>query len=213
MDVRRTLRLLAVGLLAASVLTACTVSVTGGVAGGALSALLLLLLVVAGGSQTACDDDDGPAPDPEDAAARLDGGLDFGPCLGAPLDDMFPPDAQIGPCLSPLEPDSSVGPCLGAPLDDMGVIDAQVGPCLSPPEQDFGVGPCLDTLPEDAGPPDAEIGPCLSPPPPPGDAGFGAALPPRPGVLDKAAILARVLPGLPPDVAARLAPGDDRRES
>ncbi|MEZ4471301.1 MAG: hypothetical protein R3F60_10975 [bacterium] len=204
MDVRRTVRVIAVAILAGSVLTACTVSVAGGLAGGALSAVLLLLVLVAGGSQTGCDDDDGPSPDPEDGAVVADGAVDLGV------------DMSIGPCLSPPEPDMAIGPCLGAPQDDMGVdaaVDAQIGPCLSPPEQDFGVGPCLDTLPEDAGlPPDAEIGPCLSPPPPPGDAGFGS-LRPRPGVLDKAAILARVLPGLPADVAARLAPSDPTEKS
>jgi hypothetical protein len=205
----RWLRILATAALAASVLTACTVSVQGGLIGGILSTFLVIFLFLTTASQQGCDDDDTkPDPDPEDAGAI---------------------DGIIGPCLSPIEPDGgldmSIGPCLGAPQEDMG-LDAQVGPCLSPPQQDAAldarIGPCLEAPLEDMGPdarigpcldieadaardaaPDAEIGPCLSPPLPEDG---GAQIPKRrgPTALDHEAILARVLPGLPADIAARL---------
>lgn len=209
------LRVVAIAALAASVLTACTVSVQGGLIGGILSTLLVVFLFLSGMSQQGCDEDDTkPDPDPEDATV---------------------PDAHIGPCLSPLEPDGgldmSIGPCLGAPQEDMG-LDAQVGPCLSQPQQDAAmdarIGPCLEAPLEDLGADarigpcldvdaardaaqDAEIGPCLSPPPPP-EGDMGAALPRRrPVALDHEAILARVLPGLPADIAVRLGGPKDGR--
>jgi len=197
-------RLVVAVALGASLLTACTVSVPGGLIGGALSTVLaIVLFALAGGSQAGCDDETSPTPDPEDAA--------IGPCLTA---DMFIPDMEIGPCLSALPPDEGViGPCLGAPQEDMGP-DARIGPCLEAPLEDMGVGPCLDTPFEDMGVPrDAEIGPCLSPPPPPqGD--MGAVVPRRSSAaLDREAILARVLPGLPADVAARLGSGRNSTEN
>lgn len=200
---QRRLQLFAVGLLAASVLTACTVSMEGGIIGGGISLLLAALLFLGVGvTQSGCDPEEAD-PEPEidaEIGPCLQPPFDaeLGPCLSAPLHDMGSeiPDAEIGPCLSapapdmgPEIPDAEIGPCLQPPLPDMGPLepDAELGPCLSAPPPDMGpeipdaeIGPCLDVPPDDASLPDAELGPCLSPPPPPPDEKHGQAIPEQP---------------------------------
>lgn len=183
---------------ALSVLTACTVSMSGGLLGALASiGVAVTVFLLAGATQTGCVED--PAPDPEaDAGADADVDAHVGPCLSQPL-----PDMDIGPCLSPLEPD----------MGDQGVepeLDMDIGPCLSPPELDRGVdmeiGPCLDVpapdqgLRPDAGP-DAFLGPCLSPPPPDPEDGSGQL---SPEAIDKAAVFDKVAASLPADIVARL---------
>ncbi|MFN3201644.1 MAG: hypothetical protein ACE366_24790 [Bradymonadia bacterium] len=206
---------LVVLLLSASVLTACTVSVEGGLIGGGLSLLMALLLFIGVGvTQTGCDSEEATTDD------LGTGDMAVGPCLS--VDAFMPPDGDVGPCLGALPddagldsgidagpPDFEVGPCLQPPLPDL-------GPCLSPDmNPDFEVGPCLDVPPDDAalpdaGFPDAELGPCLSPPPPPDeDEKHGMHTPHE--VRDatsggRQAVVERVLAtrDLPPDIAARL---------
>ena len=179
---KRRLRWAVLAGLAMSVLTACTVSVSGGILGALASmGVFALFALLVGGAQTGCVED---APAPDDAEVDIE----VGPCLR----DMAPPweDATIGPCLtpdqgSPEEDAAVIGPCLGAPLEDMG------------PRLDAAP---LDMRVDDAGPPDLSIGPCLEPPPEP-DQPPGKAM--APGV-DRAALFAKVTAGLPADVAARL---------
>lgn len=181
-------------LFAVSVLTACTVSVEGGLI-GTLTTLLVgvALFFGVGVTQSGCIEDN-RLPDPDEIDAQVGpclaplledaqismGDGSVGPCLGALLEDARVPDAIIGPCLSQVEAD--IGPCLDIAAEDIGI-----GPCLEPPFDDVGVGPCLDVPAPDAEigpclgapledvgvgpcldvpPPDAEVGPCLSPPPP-----------------------------------------------
>ena len=233
----RPAHVLAVSVLAASVLTACTVSLPGGLVGGAFSVLLLLFLLTGAATSTGCDpEDDDSAPDAY-----------VGPCLSAPPPEMGVMDAEIGPCLSAPPPemgviDAEIGPCLSAPPPEMGVMDAAVGPCLSqlPPDMgvanDASVGPCLSQLPPDMGMPadagadaeaDAEqdageveeppVGPCLSPPAPGSDRerrhgmNYQEAPPISPDTVDRKSALARVLErgGLPADVISRLTSEQD----
>lgn len=199
-------QVLGVGL-AASLLTACTVSVSGGLLGAlATAGLTLALLAFAGASQTGCVED--PSPSPDDAGVDPDVGpcltdlmtpclsadMFIGPCLGAPLQDAGP-DLTVGPCLSrPLEdagPEIDAGPC----LTDMAPFDAAIGPCLEPPPVDAGVD----------GSPDAQIGPCLDVPEPEPMPDAGAQR-----VIDSGAVFAKVTAGLPADVVARLVRPSDK---
>jgi hypothetical protein len=128
-------------LLAASVLTACTVSVSGGMA-GVISALALgAALLGLGASTSGCDDSVG---------ACLSS--DVGPCLSQALDagpDGLAP-AEVGPCLQPPLPDAS--PDTATP--DAASPDAHIGPCLSPRPPDQGVGALDPELrPEQLSPP------------------------------------------------------------
>lgn len=130
---RNVLQWLALAAIAASVLTACTVSVSGGIL-GALGSLGLLgcLLFLVGVTQSGCIED---PPGRDDAEVRDGGLLDVGPCLRGPrpAEDMHL-DMRA-------QPDAGIGPCLGAPLPDRGAqMDA------GPP--DARVGPCLDVPPE-----------------------------------------------------------------
>ena len=156
---------LAICILAASILTACSVSVPGGVIGNIFSILLLLFLFAGAATTTSgCDPDDG------DPSPTADSGPDayIGPCLSAPPPEMGV--MELGGT------DAHLGPCLSAPPPEMGVMDAEVGPCLQPPppEMDAAVGPCLSQLPPDlGGEEDAAVGPCLSQIPP--DAAVDAA--------------------------------------
>lgn len=184
-DWRRTARWVALAGLGASLLTACTVSVSGGLFGAVASvAVTLLLLALAGGAQTGCIED--PSPDDAEVSACLSADAaaepDVSACLGTPIDD----DATVGPCLSRLPPDAG---------RDM-LPDVPIGPCLEPeppPIPDAEVDQGADMAP------DAEVGPCLDPPAPD---------PEPPGkamrTLDTGAIYAKVRASLPPDVAARL---------
>lgn len=208
MDWRRTARWAALTGLALSLLTACTVSMSGGLLGALASiGLAMVVFLLAGATQTGCVEDVSPclsiASDWMPDEGESDGGrvdMPIGPCLSPPEPDLGP-DVPIGPCLSPPEPD--LGPDLGP--------DMPIGPCLSLPELDQGVvdqgpdlniGPCLDVEPDqgvDAAP-DLSLQPCLSPPPPPDpEDGSGKA----PGV-DRAAIFDKVAASLPADLAARL---------
>ena len=202
--------------LAASVLTACAVSVPGGIIGGILS--LVLLLAVFLGTATTTTGCDPQQKDPK--GPEMDGGADvpIGPCLS---------DVSVGSCLSRIQPDMEVdvGPCLQPPPPEM---DAEIGPCLT---ADASIGPCLGAPLPDAGPdaapdaaadaadadPDAEfvedppVGPCLSPPAPgrqsePHGLQYHEAPPGAPGEADRKAVLARVLErgGLPADVGGRI---------
>lgn len=229
MDWRRAARWAALTGLALSVLTACTVSVSGGVLGALGSiGLALFVFLLAGATQTGCDPeevgpclsflaDEGFDEGVDDGGA--DGGVDGGADGGA--DGTVQPDMYIGPCLSPPEPDlgvdMAIGPCLSPPEPDQGVemdmdigpcldiapdqgVDMSIGPCLSPPAPDFGVEDAA-MEPDAAQEEDAGLQPCLSPPPPP---------PPpdreeRQGsAVDKAAIFDKVAASLPADLAARL---------
>lgn len=186
---------------ALSVLTACTVSMSGGLLGALASiGVAVTVFLLAGATQTGCVEDPTPDPNPEADAG---------------------PDAYIGPCLSQIEPDQGVadrgvdadpdmyiGPCLSPPEPDRGVErDLSIGPCLSPPEPDQGIdmeiGPCLDVPAPDQGTsdPDAFLGPCLSPPPPDPEDGSGQL---SPEAIDKAAVFDKVAASLPADIAARL---------
>lgn len=208
MDWRRALRWGALAGLALSVLTACTVSFSGGMIGALASiGLAALLFLVAGATQTGCteDPDDGPV----------------GPCLsivsdadvdaGTDANTDAAPDVRVGPCLSQ---EIDFGPCLSPDQS----VDLSIGPCLSPPEPDpappemgpqvdmgtdMPIGPCLEPPPPDMGvdmmPPDAALQPCLSPPPPDPEDGSGKASP-----VDTNAIFDKVAAGLPADIAARL---------
>jgi hypothetical protein len=186
---RQLLRWFALTGLAVSVLTACTVSVSGGVL-GVLGSLGLIggLTLLAGVSQTGCI---------EDPPSRDDAEVDVGPCLTrdafAPLDMRMQSDTGIGPCLGAPQPD--MRPDRGVPPDagvDM-APDALIGPCLEPPPPadmggvDIGVQPCLDVPEPDPPEPD-----------PPGKAG-----------LDRDAIFDKVARGLPADVVRRLMPPKD----
>ena len=211
--------MLVVSALAGSVLTACTVSVPGGIIGGIFSLILLLALFLGAATTTT-----GCAPEQKDPSApEMDGGPDvpIGPCLSVgPCLSQTPPDmgVDVGPCLQPPPPemDAEIGPCLQPPPPEM---DAEIGPCLSPPLPDAAADAAADAAVDaatdaepDAGTVDEpRMGPCLSPPAPgreperhglryqespPGDAGDA----------DRGAVLARVLErgGLPADVVARL---------
>lgn len=205
---------------ALSVLTACTVSTSGGLLGALASiGVAITVFLLAGATQTGCVEDPAVTPEPE-----ADAGAD------AATDASI--DASIGPCLSQIEPDQGV--------EDRGVDadpDMYIGPCLSPPQEDMyipppdrgaegdmavdrdmEIGPCLDVpapdqgLPLDAGP-DAFLGPCLSPPPP--EEG-GAGLDPNridPGAIDRAAVFDKVAASLPADIAARLRSRSPRSHS
>lgn len=175
--------------LGASLLTACTVSISGGLLGAVASiGLALLVFLLAGVTQTGCIEDRVGRDD-----AGTDAEVDVGPCLRDVITSPCLSDAYIGPCLSAdaaPPPDAVViGPCLGAPLQDQGV-ELDIGPCLE-----------ADASPPDATPPDMPIGPCLEAPPEPEP-------PPPPGkamqTLDRGALFAKVAAHLPPDVAARL---------
>lgn len=190
---------------ALSVLTACTVSMSGGLLGALASiGVAVTVFLLAGATQTGCVED--PARDPE---PKADAGPDayIGPCLSQIEPDQgvadrgvdADPDMYIGPCLSPPEPDRgverdlSVGPCLTDLAVFDSAVDMEIGPCLDVPAPDQGLAP-------DAGP-DAFLGPCLSPPPPDPEEG-GAQLSPE--ALDRAAVFDKVAASLPADIAARL---------
>jgi len=101
-------------ILSASVLTACTVSVAGGLGGIGVTLLLALVVFMTAGTQAGCDEPD------------------VGPCLSPPIDWDLGEDASadmqddvyVGPCLSPLPPDMGedmpIGPCLSIAPEDMG---------------------------------------------------------------------------------------------
>lgn len=184
--------LLAVGLaLVACILTACTFSLPGGIAGIVMSIATGALLLGLGATQSGCEDR-------VSGCLSLDVGPEFGACLSPPLGD------GIGPCLAALPPDGGedgVGPCLGALPPDGG--QDSVGPCLSPPAPDSGGK-------------DAPAGPCLTPPPPDASARLTPRTPaPRPRVAslaqERAAAMDRLGQRLPADVQARLADAARRR--
>lgn len=184
-------------LLAAVVLgtAGCQISVVTGVVSGLLALGTGLAFVLLGSaSQTGCS------------------GV-IGPCLSIVAPEEVPndrvpdarvPDAQLVPLVPPPDPPLSV--CLSPlpPPTDAGVPrpDAHMGPCLSiapprkhkkvptPPEAPLHI--CLSEM---------EIHPCLRMAPDPRDPD-GAQNTPK--SLDEAAVLARVMDRLPPDVAARL---------
>jgi hypothetical protein len=198
---KRMLWIAGVGV-AASLLTACTVSVSGGIAGIVGTLALLGLLLGIGATQSGCSDDSVGACLQPSVDGRGDTSLDLGVCLQPPL-EIGPclkpaPDGgadTIGPCLSPRPPDGAVdtvGPCLGP-------IPPEVGPCLS---VDSTVGPCLSPPP-----PDASVSPCLSRPAPDASAAVAPTLDQQ-----RAAAIARLRDRLPADVADRLT-GRHKRSS
>lgn len=147
-----------------------------------------------------------------------------GPCLSPlppPFDGGAPPSEAPPSVAPPSVAPPSVGPCLSMPAP-------WLGPCLSvlpPPAPDAGVptqepriGPCLSIAPPRKRPrapateaplqiclSDIDVGPCLKMAPDP-EGGGAHALPPA--GFDEAAVLARVINRLPPDVAARLRKSD-----
>ncbi|MFP4596844.1 MAG: hypothetical protein ACOC9W_00425 [Persicimonas sp.] len=112
-------------VLAGSVLTACTVSASGGIAAGLISTVLLLVAVSLGGTQAGCSDPD------------------VGPCLSPAYDGGYD-DPDVGPCLSPPPPDGGWDAdqpdtdASDADASDADDADAYIGPCLSPPPPDTG---------------------------------------------------------------------------
>lgn len=171
-------------LLFSSLLTACAVSLPGGLAGILVVISLGGLLFGLGGASSGC------------SSSSSCFGVDsrVGPCLGMPQPDGGL-DVRVGPCLQPPPRDggdTNVGPCLGA-LPPDGAVDAPVGPCLDP-------------LPPDLGR-DAPISPCLSLPP--RDASASLMVPEAsPSPADaRRELLARHAAALPEDVVARLRAG------
>lgn len=200
-DGRRAARWLVLGGVSLSLLTACTVSVSGGLLGAVASiGAAVALLLLAGATQTGCAED----PPTRDDAEVSD--IDVGPCLR----DIYPVSDLRIPDMRPR--DVSVMPCLGPNLVDATVSadaapDLSVGPCLEPPPEPNPVpmgssDAGLDAAP-DAGP-DARIGPCLDTPPDP-EPPDGKAM----RAIDRDAIFTRVAMSLPPDIAARLIHRDD----
>lgn len=191
----RRLRWIVLAGLAMSALTACTVSVSGGLLGALASmGVFALVALLVGGTQTGCIE----APTPDDAEVD---DVDVGTSAR---------DMNFAPCLSTdfgQRDDLSIGPCLGAPLPDLGPdLGLDLGPPdAGPPDMGPDQG-ALDMRIDDAGLPDLEIGPCLDPPPEP-DQPPGKAM--APGLIDRAALFAKVTAGLPADVAARLVRPDD----
>jgi hypothetical protein len=176
-------------LLAASMLTACTVSASGGVAGVIGALALGAALLGLGASTSGCDDDVG-------ACLSF---VDIGACLSPPIDAGLDVPPSFDACLSPDgSPPAEVGPCLQPPLPD-------AGPDAANP----------DAANPDATKSDTKVGPCLSPPPLP----LGALEPelrmvPAPALesreTQRAAAIARLAARLPGDVAERLGgQGDD----
>ncbi len=112
-------------VLAGSVLTACTVSASGGIAAGLISTVLLLVAVSLGGTQAGCSD------------------FHVGPCLSPAYDGGYD-DPDVGPCLSPPPPDGGWdtdqpdADASDADASDADDADAYIGPCLSPPPPDTG---------------------------------------------------------------------------
>ena len=214
---RRVLLVVAVLLLVSSVLTACTVSLVGGLAGGLVTFGLTLALLGLGASTSGCETTDEPS---EDVASRDLGTV--GPCLSLPAPDTLEPCLDpaidvVGPCLSPPYPDDVMEPCLSPPYPD-----DVIGPCLSPPYPDDVIGPCLSPpLPSDV------MEPCLSPPlpgdvmepclslPEPGESASSVPAAPPAAAGSRAEAVLRVLArgGLPSDVAARLSVRRERDES
>jgi hypothetical protein len=82
--------------------TACTMSVSGGVLGSLGAALFAAGLLFGTTSQAGCDTSPCLSPVPPDASIEPDS---MGPCLGMPLPD------------GGLVPDSGIGPDAGADLD------------------------------------------------------------------------------------------------
>ena len=116
---RRTIISIAALFLGVSLLTACTVSASGGIAGAILSILALVAALMAGGSQTACS---------------------IGPCL-----DIAFENENMGPCLSLPPENYNQGELDAGPDDVDDERDATfVGPCLSIlpnyDQGDIGVG-------------------------------------------------------------------------
>lgn len=198
---RRALRPLplVVALAAASILTACTISFAGGVAGLVAAALAALGLLATGASQAGC------------GGRSVEPCLSIGPCLEPPYYPDAGRDAEVGPCLS-------IGQLPDAAVDSG--LDARVGPCLEAPAPDAGrdaeVGPCLDIAPDSGT--DAAFEVCLSMwIPDAGEAdsapaGAQSAMPPVRTAQDAAAsarsgAIEKLRDRLPPDVVARLERG------
>lgn len=169
-------------LLAASVLTACTVSVSGGIAGVISAVALGAALLGLGAGASGCDDSVNSCLSPPDVRACLS--MDVGACLSLPNDagpDGAAP-AEVGPCLQPPLPDA--GPDTSPP--DAATPDAHIGPCLSPRPPDTGVGALDPALQQ------------------------GPAPAPESREMQRSHAIARLAARLPPDVAERLGvPGDD----
>ncbi|MFU8804953.1 MAG: hypothetical protein ACNA8W_14165 [Bradymonadaceae bacterium] len=213
------IRLALVGLfMSASVLTACTVSVTGGLGGIGVSMLLLMLFLAGTATtQTGCEIGTSACLSiaPEN---NWNNDLDVGPCLIAPWDGGF--DEDVTPDTGDAQQadaDIHVGPCLSPPFD--GGFDDDVSPDTGDARDadatDAGDRDATDVDGSDGGldqpDADAHLGPCLSPLPP--DGGFiiapdaGASLEsqgPEPILDERARILARLSDRLPADVLAKL---------
>jgi hypothetical protein len=106
----RWLLVVALLLLAGSVLTACTVSASGGIAGSIVSTLLLVFALTAvGTTQTGCETCLGAclSPLPEDVGTDEDtGDADVGPCLSfIDVGADTPTDADTGD--SDVSPDAT----------------------------------------------------------------------------------------------------------
>jgi hypothetical protein len=153
-----------------------------------------------------------PVPPPADAAVPLKPRVDevpLRPCL------------SLAPCLKPLPPPRVDA---GAPEPQHMQVCLSVAMPMEPPPElkpDAALRPCLSRLP-----PKPRVGPCLSPPrdplqrarpdlclsvEAPAD-GCLAQLRPNPlapAEADRAALVARHAPGLPPDVLARLKASDE----
>ena len=143
---RKPVWMLLVALSFVSLLTACTVSVAGGIAGLFSSLALLVALLFGLGTQAGCDNV-GPC-------------LSIGPCLtldrgvgdaakdgnasDAGVDQAPTPDAEMGVCLAPPMDAGEFGPCLKVAPDMQ--LDGPMGPCLSMPA-DMGASASLQSDP------------------------------------------------------------------
>ena len=148
-------------------LTACTVSMAGGMAGGILTMVFCSVLALGlSTTQSGCAPDIGTS-----ACLSQVADPDVGPCLTQPPPDTIQADAvdvtdspdfgdvacltdvgsepDLGVCLSQLPPDA--GPGLGEDIVPEMEEDIVMGPCLQPSqedveemEDDISVGPCLE---------------------------------------------------------------------
>ncbi|MGC4119047.1 MAG: hypothetical protein QM765_31670 [Myxococcales bacterium] len=136
-QVRRILWMLVVASLGLSGLSACSFqSLFGAGAGlgfaGFVTAILLLLGTAT--TTTGCH-----------PCLSILVSDDVGPCLSPPRPDAGAPD--VGPCLDVMPPDADLGPCLSPPIDP----DAGLGACLSqPPPSDASVDATLPATPDSA---------------------------------------------------------------
>ena len=137
------IKIATITLTSSLLLTACTLSASGGFLGAVLSLLIGSSLVIGLATSTSGCVEVGPCLSPRYPPPRLDmgegsGGVDIdaseadvGPCLQPPPPEMGTPDGG---------PESPMGPCLSAPGPERDAA-ARVQPGIdeAPPGDDLGV--------------------------------------------------------------------------